>query len=58
VGKDISENQFVAVREKRDSTLSTPRLMIPAIQVNMRAGHFPKAHENGVVYLKLPINSL
>jgi hypothetical protein len=32
--------------------------MIPAIQVNMRAGHFPKAHGNGVVYLKLPINSL
>jgi hypothetical protein len=58
VGKDISESQFVVVREKRDSTLSTPRLMIPAIQVNMRAGHLPKAHGNGVVYLKLPINSL
>ncbi len=58
VGKAVTENQFVALREKRDRSLSTPRLMIPAIQVNMRAGDFPKAQDNGVVYLKLPINSL
>jgi len=58
VGKGVSESQFVVLREKRDSTLSTPRLMIPAIQVNMRAGYFPKSQDNGVVYLKLPINSL
>lgn len=58
VGKAVTENQFVALREKRDNSLSTPRLMIPAIQVNMRAGHFPKAQDNGMVYLKLPINSL
>jgi len=58
VGRHIGEDQFVAMREKRDSGLGNPRLMIPAIQVNMRAGHFPPAQDNGAVYLKLPINSL
>lgn len=58
VGRHIDEQQFVSMREKRDSSLGVPRLMIPAIQVNMRAGYFPPAQDNGVVYLKLPINSL
>jgi glyoxylase-like metal-dependent hydrolase (beta-lactamase superfamily II) len=57
VGRHIDEQQFVSMREKRDSSLGVPRLMIPAIQVNMRAGYFPPAQDNGVVYLKLPINS-
>ena len=58
LGKNATEDQFVALREKRDSGLGIPRLMIPAIQVNMRAGHFPQAQDNGAVCLKLPINSL
>lgn len=58
VGKAISEDQFVTLREERDCGLGIPRLMIPAIQVNMRAGHFPEPQSNGAVFLKLPINSL
>ena len=58
LGNNATEDQFVALREKRDSGLGIPRLMIPAIQVNMRAGHFPQAQDNGAVCLKLPINSL
>ena len=58
LGNNATEDQFVALREKRDSGLGVPRLMIPAIQVNMRAGHFPQAQDNGAVCLKLPINSL
>ena len=58
LGNNATEDQFVALREKRDSGLAVPRLMIPAIQVNMRAGHFPQAQDNGAVCLKLPINRL
>lgn len=58
LGNNATEDQFVALREKRDSGLGVPRLMIPAIQVNMRAGHFPQAQDNGAVCLKLPINRL
>jgi glyoxylase-like metal-dependent hydrolase (beta-lactamase superfamily II) len=58
LGNNATEDQFVALREKRDSGLGIPRLMIPAIQVNMRAGHFPQAQDNGAVCLKLPINRL
>lgn len=54
----ISEQQFVAKREARDATLSMPRLILPSIQVNIRAGHMPPADEAGKVYLKLPINQL
>ena len=52
----ISEAEFVQMRTQRDATLSMPKLMLPAVQVNMRAGHFPPAEDNGVHYLKLPIN--
>jgi glyoxylase-like metal-dependent hydrolase (beta-lactamase superfamily II) len=52
----ISQHEFVQMRTKRDSTLSMPKLMLPAVQVNMRAGQFPKPEENGVHYLKLPLN--
>lgn len=58
LGNNATEDQFVALREKRDSRLGIPRLMIPAIQVNMRAGHFPPAQDNGAIYLKLPINGI
>jgi glyoxylase-like metal-dependent hydrolase (beta-lactamase superfamily II) len=54
----VSEDEFVAMREARDKTLSMPKLIIPSIQVNMRAGDFPEAEDNGTVYLKVPINRL
>lgn len=52
-----TEQQFVAMRQSRDKTLSMPKLMLPSVQVNMRAGQFPPA-EDGKVYLKLPVNLL
>jgi len=54
----ITEDEFVAMREARDATLDMPRLILPSVQVNMRAGHLPPADDNGVVYLKLPINAV
>jgi glyoxylase-like metal-dependent hydrolase (beta-lactamase superfamily II) len=55
VHEGISENDFVAMRTKRDSTLAAPLLLLPSIQVNIRAGHFPPAETDGVHYLKVPI---
>jgi glyoxylase-like metal-dependent hydrolase (beta-lactamase superfamily II) len=52
----IDEAQFVAMRHARDAGLAMPRLMLPSVQVNMRAGHLPDAEANGVSYLKLPVN--
>lgn len=54
----ITENDFVLMREARDATLGMPRLILPAIQVNIRAGHMPEPEANGVSYLKLPVNLL
>ena len=51
----VSESDFVAMRTKRDSTLAAPLLLLPSIQVNIRAGHFPPAETDGVHYLKVPI---
>ncbi len=51
----VSEDEFVTMRTARDTTLSTPLLLLPAIQVNIRAGHFPPADSNGVQYLKVPV---
>lgn len=56
VHKGISEDEFVKMRTERDATLGMPRLIIPSVQVNMRAGEMPPAEENGTVYLKVPIN--
>jgi len=53
----ITHDQFVEMREARDLTLDMPRLILPSIQVNMRAGHLPPAEDNNMVYLKLPINA-
>ena len=58
VGNNASEDSFVEMREKRDATLAMPRLIMPSIQVNMRAGHMPDAEENGATYLKVPIQGL
>ena len=58
VHQGVSESDFVAMREKRDATLGMPKLILPSLQINMRAGHLPKADTNDVVYLKLPLNLL
>ena len=54
----ITEDEFVAMRESRDATLDMPRLILPSVQTNMRAGHMPPPEDNGVVYLKMPVNVL
>lgn len=54
----VSEDDYVAMREARDKTLEMPALILPSIQVNIRAGALPPAEDNGVRYLKLPMNSL
>jgi glyoxylase-like metal-dependent hydrolase (beta-lactamase superfamily II) len=51
----VAEDEFVKMRETRDATLASPNLLLPSIQVNIRAGHFPPAEDNGVHYLKVPI---
>jgi glyoxylase-like metal-dependent hydrolase (beta-lactamase superfamily II) len=58
VHNGVSEDEFVAMREARDATLGMPRLILPSLQVNMRAGHLPEPDNNGTVYLKLPLNLL
>lgn len=58
VGAGRAKEEFVALRSARDATLAMPRLIIPSLQVNMRAGHMPEPEENGVSYLKVPIDRL
>ena len=58
VKTSIGEDEFVKVREARDKTLNMPKLIIPSIQVNMRAGNLPPAEDNGDVFIKVPINSM
>ena len=53
---DIAEDEFVRVREARDATLDMPALILPSIQVNIRAGELPAPEANGVRYLKLPLD--
>lgn len=54
----VSEDEFVAMRTARDATLPMPRLILPSVQVNMRGGELPPAEDNGVRYLKIPLNAL
>lgn len=54
----ISEAEFVAMRSRRDATLPMPKLILPSVQVNMRAGQFPPVEGNGVHYLKIPLNAI
>ncbi|PFG58009.1 glyoxylase-like metal-dependent hydrolase (beta-lactamase superfamily II) [Vibrio sp. ES.051] len=58
VKQDISEQQFVEMRERRDATLNMPTLILPSVQVNMRAGKLPPEEDNGVRYLKIPLNKV
>lgn len=55
VHEGVTEDEFVAMRTGRDATLSTPRLLLPSIQTNIRAGRLPPAEDNGVAYLKIPV---
>jgi hypothetical protein len=52
----VSEAEFVALREARDATLATPALIIPALQVNLRAGVLPSPSINGIRYLRMPLD--
>jgi len=56
IHEGVTEDEFVAMRNGRDANLSPPRLILPSIQVNMRAGHMPEPEDNGTRYLKVPIN--
>jgi glyoxylase-like metal-dependent hydrolase (beta-lactamase superfamily II) len=58
IGGGKTEDEFVTMREARDATLSMPTLILPAIQVNIRAGRFPDASQNGTTFLKIPLNAL
>ncbi|ANN75045.1 MBL fold metallo-hydrolase [Bordetella bronchialis] len=56
VHEGVDEQDFVSMRQARDAKLPMPRLILPSVQVNMRAGHLPEPESNGVRYLKLPLN--
>lgn len=56
VREGMNESEFVRMRTERDATLAMPRLIVPSVQVNMRAGAMPPAEDNGQVYLKVPVN--
>ena len=58
IHQGIDEDSFVTMREARDKTLDMPVLILPSVQVNMRSGHFPEPEDNGVSYLKIPLNKL
>jgi glyoxylase-like metal-dependent hydrolase (beta-lactamase superfamily II) len=58
INKNVSEDQFVALREGRDSELGMPKLLLPSIQVNVRAGCLPDAESNGISYLKIPLDAV
>ena len=54
----VSEEEFVSMRESRDATLSMPALIVPSVQINLRAGRFPAPEDNGIAYIKVPLNAL
>ena len=54
----VSEKDFVAMRTERDKSLSVPKLILPSVQVNIRGGHLPEPEDNGVSYIKIPVNAL
>lgn len=58
VRNGISEDEFVAMRSARDATLSMPTLILPSVQINMRAGQLPEPEDNGTRYIKIPLNAV
>ncbi len=57
VREDVSKGEFAEMRKERDATLTLPALIVPAIQVNIRAGHLPDTEDNDIVYLKTPVDT-
>ncbi|NHN88531.1 MBL fold metallo-hydrolase [Acetobacter conturbans] len=58
VHEGVPEDEFVAMRTNRDKTLGLPNLIMPSVQINIRAGHMPEPEDNGVSYIKIPVNRL
>jgi len=58
VHEGVGEEEFAAMRQQRDTTLAMPVLILPSVQINMRAGHFPEPESNGTRYIKIPLNAL
>ncbi|QNL18847.1 MBL fold metallo-hydrolase [Hyphobacterium sp. CCMP332] len=58
VGHGASEDEFVKMRTERDATLSMPKLILPSVQVNMRAGRLPEPEDNGIRYVKIPLDAV
>lgn len=58
IGRGITEREFVSMRTERDKSLDMPALILPSVQVNIRAGHMPPTESNGVSFLKIPVNTL
>lgn len=58
IGKNIGEDEFVAMRSQRDASLDMPVLLLPSVQVNMRAGELPEPESNGIRYVKIPLNAV
>jgi glyoxylase-like metal-dependent hydrolase (beta-lactamase superfamily II) len=54
----MSKSEFIDMREKRDATLGLPKLILPSVQVNIRAGHLPDSEDNQVSYLKIPLDTI
>ena len=58
VAENVSKDDFVKMRTERDATLNLPKLIVPSIQVNVRAGRLPDAENNDIPYIKTPIDTL
>lgn len=58
IHEDVTEEAFVKMRTERDAALSMPVLILPSVQINMRAGHLPPPEDNGISYLKIPLDAL
>lgn len=58
INKNVSKDEFIKMRADKDKTLSMPVLILPSVQVNMRAGNLPPPEQNGISYLKIPVNGI
>ena len=58
INEQVTAAEFVALREGRDSQLGMPKLLLPSIQINIRAGHLPEPEDNGIRYLKVPLDAV
>ncbi len=58
VNDGVTEDEFVEMRTARDKTLAVPNLILPSVQVNIRGGHLPEPEDNGVIYIKIPVNAI